>query len=746
MSASLLRQLASTRIPCSSSAIYRSRRCFAQVATLAAEPSPSISDAAPETKPAAKKPRAKKATAKTGEEKPKKKAKPKKSDEDTRPRGDPLAEAKSTKYLEWLKETASPLNPDDLERYRPSRVPANVESAAYAEQYDKLVEKLCRSWLREQLWDFNVMFEFNPRSSNTKHQLAEAIVERRWNWPRLKDVERAKRERTEISQQEFPIQPIQLFLLLGKDGSELLQMSKDFNVHISVNRDPLSLRVEGLMPSLKALAQYITTVKKSIVEDIIKIPGGKPINVDLLQPISRLSGAYVENTTASGVVRICAKDTTSLQVAKGLATRSAFESTEALRTALISYLPTSNAVSVALSPPKYSLYPFLSPRPLPWTMKTGGAFRIRRVAEWLGSDNQEDTLTTGGLAEGKGQIFGIDKQGRDLKETLFNQLPKSSKGSRVITASFGHVLFPSETASQRASIVPPLNGFWAFPRILEWIEKSRISPTFVPSLPVSFLHSAPKEQKFLVRFFYQAFQQSSVAAGNSKLSWPSKPSRVLKYEVVLAHSQNLAEPPASQTEAAKCSDAEPASATSTDFGVPVAHGSTEYAAPGPNVSELPSGPDASTGSAAAVDLSGSGAARCWTGVETTANIVLPDRPMDIRMSAFDHIAVTQDQEPNELQSYCSNLQLFLQGQPDADGEQPVAPSPPSSFKFEGENFVLHKSFSVRQSLEVFPGSPEALAGHVLSESILDLESQQKSTACEASAFICFFIWLHQQHI
>lgn len=90
--------------------------------------------------------------------------------------------------------------------------------------------------------------------------------------------------------------------------------------------------------------------------------------------------------------------------------------------------------------------------------------------------------------------------------------------------------------------------------------------------------------------------------------------------------------------------------------------------------------------------------------------------------------------------------LSLQGQPDADGEQPVAPSPPSSFKFEGENFVLHKSFSVRQSLEVFPGSPEALAGHVLSESILDLESQQKSTACEASAFICFFIWLHHQHI
>lgn len=52
------------------------------------------------------------------------------------------------------------------------------------------------------------------------------------------------------------------------DGAELLQMSKDYNVHISVTRDPLSLRVEGLMPSLQALAEHISAVKNVRSPDI----------------------------------------------------------------------------------------------------------------------------------------------------------------------------------------------------------------------------------------------------------------------------------------------------------------------------------------------------------------------------------------------------------------------------------------------------------------------------------------------
>jgi hypothetical protein len=42
-------------------------------------------------------------------------------------------------------------------------------------------------------------------------------------------------------------------------------------------------------------------------------------------------------------------------------------------------------------------------------MKSGGAFRIRRVFEWLGTDGHENTRITGGLAEGNGRILSIDK-------------------------------------------------------------------------------------------------------------------------------------------------------------------------------------------------------------------------------------------------------------------------------------------------------------------------------------------------
>lgn len=58
----------------------------------------------------------------------------------------------------------------------------------------------------------------------------------------------------------------------------------------------------------------------------------------------------------------------------------------------------------------------------------------------------------------------------------------------------------------------------------------------------------------------------------------------------------------------------------------------------------------------------------------------------------------------------------------------MAPLPPNSILHDGETYVLYKSVSVRQSNE-----SEASAGatlKVVTESFLDMESQQKSSACE----------------
>ena len=67
-------------------------------------------------------------------------------------------------------------------------------------------------------------------------------------------------------------------------------------------------------------------------------------------------------------------------------------------------VPSTTPIPTSLFPHSYSLYPFLSHRPLPWTMNTSGAFRIRRVGEWLGTRSGESIQKTGGLAEGRGLL------------------------------------------------------------------------------------------------------------------------------------------------------------------------------------------------------------------------------------------------------------------------------------------------------------------------------------------------------
>lgn len=75
-----------------------------------------------------------------------------------------------------------------------------------------------------------------------------------------------------------------------------------------------------------------------------------------------------------------------------------------------------------------------------------------------------------------------------------------------------------------------------------------------------------------------------------------------------------------------------------------------------------------------------------------------------------------------------------------DGEELTAPMPPDTFVHNGEAYVLRKSSSVRQSNESIPELTDGEERpenplRVVSESILDLESQQKSTVCEVGISI-----------
>lgn len=101
--------------------------------------------------------------------------------------------------------TAAGLEPtlSDLERCRPTHH-ADPSSSKYAQEYNAVLSTLCRCFSKAQLrgflssWDVNTPFAGSKRK---KVEYAESIIERMWKWPSLKDIERATRDRTEVTTQ-----------------------------------------------------------------------------------------------------------------------------------------------------------------------------------------------------------------------------------------------------------------------------------------------------------------------------------------------------------------------------------------------------------------------------------------------------------------------------------------------------------------------------------------------------------------
>ncbi|EIW64440.1 uncharacterized protein TRAVEDRAFT_33225 [Trametes versicolor FP-101664 SS1] len=204
---------------------------------------------------------------------------------------------------------ASGLEPtrEDLERCRPLHQPS-PHSPQYVETYTTLINNLSRSFTKEQLRKFLAETLGASRHSGKhrkKVEYAESIVEQLWGWPTLKELEKAKRDRTEVSIQAFPVTASDLFLFLGPDGSDLLRLSKDFDVHISLRREPMALQVEGSRGALRDIAERLLILKKSFVEETYDLPFSVAIPQDMVQRISRLASAYLENVPSTPGKVLC---------------------------------------------------------------------------------------------------------------------------------------------------------------------------------------------------------------------------------------------------------------------------------------------------------------------------------------------------------------------------------------------------------------------------------------------------------
>lgn len=121
--------------------------------------------------------------------------------------------------------------------------------------------------------------------------------------------------------------------------------------------------------------------------------------------------------------------------------------------------------------------------------------------------------------------------------------------------------------------------------------------------------------------------------------------------------------------------------------------------------------------------------------------------MDIQFSLFDSTLADMSKWPTQLRTYVTDLQSLsvrsymitmclvlkicysLQYADAASGQ----PDTPMCITFENTKYILDSSSSVRQNVESF-----TLAGgsriEAISESILDLEGNQKSMACQVCSW------------
>jgi hypothetical protein len=114
-------------------------------------------------------------------------------------RRNPLEPNKVDLFLASLRAAGHDPTPIvDIERCRPLKH-SDPDSPPYAKEYNNLVDTLCRSFSKAQLRSFAKMCNLAGNRSTRKVQFAERIIENQWKWPSLKDIERQKRDTTEVS-------------------------------------------------------------------------------------------------------------------------------------------------------------------------------------------------------------------------------------------------------------------------------------------------------------------------------------------------------------------------------------------------------------------------------------------------------------------------------------------------------------------------------------------------------------------
>lgn len=208
----------------------------------------------------------------------------------------------------------------------------------------------------------------------------------------------------------------------------------------------------------------------------------------------------------------------------------------------------------------------------------------------------------------------------------------------------GHLLFSSSSTGQRASLVPPLKGYWTLPNVLRWIRKEERRPTFVSryvrseislivralilsvtSLPVPLIDSTPANQRIMHRLAYHAL--STPTSDDNPVA--ALPVKFIRMEAVLAEAKTQTEKGSSSSLLSSSSEVEEES-EAVDTAVVRETNSSSITSEDisssmetsiSSVSEVEDLPPATQETEADV----ASLYRCWTGSQATLDLLMPDR-------------------------------------------------------------------------------------------------------------------------
>ncbi|KAG6889198.1 hypothetical protein C0995_002913 [Termitomyces sp. Mi166 len=614
---------------------------------------------------------------------PKKTRKKKTSDTGT-PTRNLLVETKLQEYLDHI-ATTQDISIVELEReYKPSIRPDKT-APDYEEEYNKVVARLVRSFSLAQLRTIAKLYEVDIPGKLSKWSTAATIVERKWRWPSLISIRQEKKD-SEIVSESFSLDAKQAFLILGKDGADLLDLSSKFGVHVSFSSSPLSLKVEGTRASLGQLSTYVGNFKMGIKERCFQLPAAqRHVGPDTLQHISRKSGAFVEDA-GEGSIRLTFKDgdEVAAHLAERLTIRAASEVEESIP---VLFCPVQNQTKSALgqvlsSHPTYSFYPFQPSELKLQASKQTCLFRVRRVEDWLRSDLSE-AQDAGNLPE-IAHVTDFSGKSVDLRQALLVGVPGSHANHRI-TASFGHLLVSS--TSSRSSITPPLSGCQELSNLLKWLQTEEPKRAFVSSLPHPLINCTPAQQHMIHRLAYRSLSMTKDTGSSST-------EESLKFELVL---DNMNPKAPKKVQAKGDNDNSDCSEDPSTKGID----------PLPDVTLAPT---------------------CWAESSRHLDLMLPDRPMDIRFSvSTNHIIARQDW-PANLTNYYHGFRSFL-----TTSERTIGrPEIPLTLTKDGVDYQLSQSSTVRQTLDPnlsISLLPES-SPHLVVESILELENNERSRLCQ----------------